>query len=173
MDWLAMIFQDWQGIVRIVIVGFLAYVTLVFFLRLSGKRTLAKLNAFDFVVTVALGSTLASILLQKSIPLADGAAALLLLIGMQYLVTFTSVRWPTFAKAVRSEPTLLIHKGEFCERAMRRERVTHDEARSVLRASGGHEVNDVQSLILESDGELSVVLAKPRLPHVPGGKSPT
>ena len=53
-----MLFQDWGGIVRTVVVGSLAYVTLVLFLRVSGKRTLAKLNAFDLVVTVALGSTL-------------------------------------------------------------------------------------------------------------------
>ena len=170
MDWSAMIYQGWQGIARTVIVGFLAYVVLVVFLRISGKRTLAKLNAFDFVVTVALGSTLASILLQKSIPLVDGAAALLLLIGLQYLVTFTSVRWKAFAKAVRSEPTLLIHNGAFCEEAMRRERVTHDEATSALRAKGGHHVSDVESLILESDGALSVVLAKrPTATSAPSG----
>lgn len=58
MDLQAMLFQNWAGIVRTVMVGSLAYFTLVCFLRISGKRTLAKLNAFDFVVTVALGSTL-------------------------------------------------------------------------------------------------------------------
>lgn len=80
MDWSGMIFQDWRGIARTVIVGFLAYATLVFFLRVSGKRTLAKLNAFDLVVTVALGSTLSAIVLQESVALAEGAMALALLI---------------------------------------------------------------------------------------------
>ena len=63
MDWSGMFFQGWEGILRTVIVGILGYVTLVAFLRISGKRTLAKLNAFDLVVTVALGSTLAVIFL--------------------------------------------------------------------------------------------------------------
>ena len=44
-----MFFQNWEGIVRTIIVGILAYATLVLFLRISGKRTLAKLNAFDVV----------------------------------------------------------------------------------------------------------------------------
>ena len=48
---------------------------LVIFLRLSGKRTLSKMNAFDLVVTVALGSTLATVLLTKDVALADGALA--------------------------------------------------------------------------------------------------
>lgn len=53
MAWKEMIFQDWEGVVRTILVGVLAYATLVIFLRISGKRTLAKLNAFDLVVTVA------------------------------------------------------------------------------------------------------------------------
>ncbi len=51
-----MFFDDWFGIVRILIVGVLAYAALIIFLRVSGKRTLSKWNAFDFVVTIALGS---------------------------------------------------------------------------------------------------------------------
>ena len=157
MDWSDMFFQDWQGVLRTVIVGILGYVTLVAFLRISGKRTLAKLNAFDLVVTVALGSTLAAIILQESVALAEGAAALAVLILAQFLVTFTSVRSAAFAAAVRSEPALLMRDGEFCERTMLRERVTKDEALSAIRANGTSR-DDVDSLILESDGTMSVTL---------------
>jgi uncharacterized membrane protein YcaP (DUF421 family) len=153
-----MLFQNWSGIVRTVLVGTLAYVTLVLFLRISGKRTLAKLNAFDLVVTVALGSTLSAIILQESIALAEGATALALLILLQFLVTFWSVRWAGFAKAVRAEPALLVRDGCFCEATMKRERITKDEALSAVRAAGGKDIADVNSLILESDGSLSVVL---------------
>lgn len=158
MDWSAMLFQDWSGIVRTIMVSSLAYVTLVLFLRISGKRTLAKLNAFDLVVTVALGSTLSAIILQESIALAEGAAAFALLIFLQFAVTFTSVRSNTFAKAIRSEPTLLARDGVFCSSAMRRERITEDEALSAIRSSGGREVSQIEYLILESDGTISASL---------------
>lgn len=147
MDIAAMFFQDWEGIVRTVLVGLLAYVTLVLFLRISGKRTLAKLNAFDLVVTVALGSTLSAIVLQESVALAEGATALALLIFAQYLVASFSVR---------SEPALLARNGAFCDQAMKRERVTQDEAISAIRSQGGHSVAQVESLVLESDGTISV-----------------
>ena len=159
MDWSEMLFQDWEGVARTVVVGLLAYLTLVVFLRVSGKRTLAKLNAFDLVVTVALGSTLSAILLQESVALAEGAVALAVLIGAQFAVTFLSVRSDGFAKAVRSEPSLLARHGAFNDRAMVRERVTRDEALSAVRASGGRGIADVASLILESDGTISVELA--------------
>lgn len=158
MDFRTMFFQDWTGIGRTVVVGSLAYATLVLFLRISGKRTLAKLNAFDLVVTVALGSTLSAILLQESIALAEGATALALLILLQFLVTFSSVRSSGFANAIRSEPTLLARNGQLCEAAMRRERITESEALSAVRASGGSGWPDVHTLILESDGTISVVL---------------
>lgn len=158
MDWLSIFFQNWQGIVRTIVIGVLAYVTLIAFLRISGKRTLAKLNAFDLVVTVALGSTLSAILLQESVALAEGAVAMGLLILMQFLVTFTSVRWPRFATAVRAEPTLLVRNGAICRDAMKRQRVTEGEALSAVRSGGGHDFADVETLILESDGTFSASL---------------
>ena len=109
-------------------------------------------------MTVALGSTLSAILLQESIALAEGATALALLIAMQFVVTFISVRSERFAKIVRSEPALLVRDGAFCRAAMKRERITEDEALSAVRAAGGRGVEDVASLILESDGTLSTVL---------------
>jgi uncharacterized membrane protein YcaP (DUF421 family) len=153
-----MLFQNWSGIVRTLLVGVMAYAVLVLFLRLSGKRTLAKLNAFDLVVTVALGSTLATILLSESVALAEGLTALALLIFLQYAVAFTSVRSKGFARAVRSEPALLVHKGEPLERALKRERVTVEEVESAVRSSGGQTLGEAKSVVLESDGSLSVIL---------------
>ncbi len=158
MDWLSIFFQDWQGIARTVVTGTLAYATLIVFLRISGKRTLAKLNAFDLVVTVALGSTLSAILLQESVALAEGAVAMGLLILMQYGIAFASVRSASFASFVRAEPALLARDGRFCLEAMRRERITEAETLGAVRAAGGHEIEQVATVILESDGSLSVSL---------------
>ncbi len=65
-------FDSWSAMGRTVVVGVLAYLALVLLLRVSGKRTLSKMNAFDLVVTVALGSTLATVLLSTSVALARG-----------------------------------------------------------------------------------------------------
>lgn len=158
MNWTGMLFQGWEGIVRTLLVGVLAYSCLIVLLRVSGKRTLAKLNAFDLVVTVALGSTLSAILLQESVALAEGASALALLIAVQYVVTFTSVRSERIARFIRSEPALLIHEGVVCEGVMRRERITVSEATAAVRSAGGIHLQDAKFLVLESDGTLSATL---------------
>lgn len=89
-------FDSWDSILRTLVITILAYVALIILLRISGKRTLSKMNAFDFIVTIALGSTLATVLLNKSVSLADGVLALFLLIGLQFLITFFSVRSKSF-----------------------------------------------------------------------------
>ena len=171
MDWSEMFFQGWSGIVRTIIVGTLAYVFLVFALRVSGKRTLAKLNAFDLVVTVAFGSTLASILLSEDVAMAEGMTALVLLIVLQYTVTTLSVRSDRFAHAVRSEPTLLLRDGVSLPDAMRRARVTHAELETVVRTGGQRGLDDIAAVILESDGSFSVIdgTQKKRSPHSDAG----
>lgn len=152
-----MFFESWYGLLRVLVVGTIAYAALVLLLRVSGKRTLAKLNAFDLIVTVALGSTLATVLLSKSVALVEGLAAFALLAGLQYLVAWLSVRSTRFSGLVKSEPTLLVHHGRFLESAMRAQRVTRAEVRTALRSAGGADPEQVAAVVLETNGSLSVI----------------
>lgn len=149
-----MFFDTWSGLLRVVVVGTSAYVALVLLLRVSGKRTLAKLNAFDFVVTVALGSTLATVLLSSSVALVEGVTALALLVTLQYVVAWASVRSATIKSLVKSSPTLLYRNG-FLMDAMRRERVTEDEVTQAARGQGHADLDSVGAVVLETDGTLS------------------
>lgn len=151
-----MFFGSAQGVLRVVVVGVLAYAALVIALRITGKRTLAKLNAFDLVVTVALGSILATVLLSKDVPLAEGVAGFLTLIALQYIVTWLSVRSRRVSKIVKAEPRLLFHNGEHLEGAMCDERLTLDEVLAAIRQHGHATVATVHSVVLETDGSLSV-----------------
>jgi uncharacterized membrane protein YcaP (DUF421 family) len=152
-----MLFDSWAGLGRVLLVGTLVYVALVLLLRISGKRTLSKLNAFDLVVTVALGSTLATVLLSKSVALAEGVLAMGLLISLQYVIAWLSVRSPRFQGVIKAEPTLLLHRGRFLEGAMRAERITREEILAALRASGAAEPQAMAAVVLETDGSLSVI----------------
>lgn len=152
-----MFFDSWTGLARVLIVGTLAYVVLVLFLRISGKRTLTKLNAFDLVVTVALGSTLATVLLSNSVALVEGVLAMALLIFLQFAITWLSIRLPWFKAVIKSEPTLILHDGQFLDGALRDQRVTRDEVLSVLRSQGVSDATKVAAVVLETDGSMSVL----------------
>ena len=150
-------FDSWADVGRVLAVGAAAYVTLVVVLRLSGKRTLAKLNAFDLVVTVALGSTLATILLNTAVSWADGAAALVLLACLQFVVAWLAARMPALRKAVTAQPTYLLRDGVVRGDALRQQRLTEAELRQAVRGTGRGSLASVAAVVLETDGTLSVI----------------
>ena len=155
-----MFFDGWRPILRTLLVGVLSYAALVAMLRVTGKRTLSKLNAFDLVVTVALGSTMATVLTSRDVALAQGIVAFAVLIGLQYGITWTSVRSRRVRTLVKSEPRMLALRGELLPDAMRRERVTEDELRAAMREGGVDDLARVEVVVLETDGSLSVVRRK-------------
>lgn len=156
-------FDTWGDLGRLLVVGPLAYAGLVAVLRISGARTLSKLNAFDLVVTVALGSTLATVLLDTSVSLAEGALALALLVALQFVVSRSSARWRSVERLVKSDPVLLYRRG-FLARQMHRARVTEEEVRQAVRASGRASLEEVAAVVLETDGTMSVLSSVPDHP---------
>nr|WP_221383138.1 YetF domain-containing protein [Actinoplanes polyasparticus] len=152
-----MLFDSASDLWRIGLIGVLSYAVLITVLRVSGKRTLAKMNAFDLVVTVALGSTLATIVLSRDVSLSEGAAALVLLVCLQFAATWLSVRWPSLRGAIKSTPTLLFRDGKLLTDALRRQRVTDDEVFQAIRSQGIGDLAAVAAVVLETDGTFSVI----------------
>jgi len=152
-----MLFDNFSDLVRVAIISVLAYASLVVVLRLSGKRALAKLNAFDLVVTVALGSTLATLLLSKDVAFAEGLLAFAVLAGLQWVVAKLSIASPVFKSMVRSKPRLLLEGGCYRDAAMASERVTRSEVNAAIRNAGIGHLRDVGAVVLETDGSMSVI----------------
>jgi uncharacterized membrane protein YcaP (DUF421 family) len=152
-----MFFESIDGMWRTMVVGICAYILLIILLRVTGKRTLSKMNAFDLVVTVALGSTLATILLSKDVPLAEGMTAFIVLVVAQYAVTWISLRSTLIRRWVKSEPRALLRNGVLIDEALRIERVTPDEVEAAIRGAGHAGPSSIALVMLETDGSMSVV----------------
>lgn len=148
---------SWGGVGRVLVSGAVAYVFLVVLLRWSGKRTLSKLNAFDLVVTVAMGSTLGSVVLSGEVPLAEGAAGFVILVLCQLILARASVGSGRFSGWVRSTPRLLLADGTLREEALVAERITRQEVLAALRQAGIGRIEDTGAVVLETDGSLSVL----------------
>ncbi len=152
-----MFFDTWSGLLRVLVISPIAYAALVAMLRISGNRTLSKMNAFDLVVTVALGSTLASTLLTKNVALIEGVLALGLLIGLQWIVAWLSVRSSRWESLVKSDAVLLVFRGKLLRGAMRQARLTEEEIRAALRTHNVASLADAEAVVLETDGTVTVL----------------
>ena len=156
----------------------LLYVTVIVLVRFSGKRTTSQMNGFDWVVTVATGSLVASGILPGGSSAIESILAITLLVALQWLVTLGVSRSAAVQSAVKATPRLLLRNGEFLREAMLHERVSEAEVRAQVRASGHTRIEDVEWVILETDASLSVALetdaSDPRtaLVGVAGAKGP-
>ena len=150
-------FGGWPPIIRILVVGALMYVALVILLRLSGSRTLASMNVFDFIVTVAIGAAFGRTLTTRAVALVEALTAFALLVGLQFSVAWAQTRWTQLMGIVTNPPALLYFRGEFLRKAMRQQRVTEALLRAAVRKEHLGSMNEVEAIVLESSGEFSVI----------------
>jgi uncharacterized membrane protein YcaP (DUF421 family) len=148
-------FDNVSGLLRVLVVGPLACVWLIAVLRCSGKRTLAQLTAFDFIVTVALGSTLATVALSSSVAWSEGVLALGLLAALQFVVVWCSVHVPWMRSALTSAPTVLLRDGQPDLAALARQRITEESLLQAVRSAGIGGLELVSAVVLECNDTIT------------------
>ena len=159
MDEVSFLWDGWQPLARILVVGTLAYFWLVFLLRVTGPRNLAKMTTFDFVITVTLGSAFGRVLTAQEVAVSDAMVAFSLLVGLQWLFAVLRRRFQRFADLVDASPVLLYHANRPVEAALRRHRLTDSDLHSAARKNGMGSLDDVEAVILQADGTLAVIPA--------------
>ena len=150
-------FGSWIRIAHAVIATCISYAALLVMLRLAGKRSVAKMNIFDFVSVVAIGSTVANTIVGQSVPLAEGLAAVTMLIVIHFLISWLTAHSRRAERLINGDPVLLVRDGQLLRSTMRRERVTEEEVLSAIRMQGRGALEDVASVVLETDGAFSVI----------------
>jgi uncharacterized membrane protein YcaP (DUF421 family) len=150
-------FGGWAPVLRIIVVGSLGYGVLLILQRISGKRTLGQMNAFDLLITVALGASFGRILTARDVALLEAVTAFALLIVLQLAVAVFRQRSRAAERVITASPTILFYRGNFHRMEMRKERVTEDELAAAVRQSGLGSFHDVHAILLEADGKLAVV----------------
>ena len=153
--------QDLLGsgpqLLHTLIVGTLSYFGTILWLRISGKRTLSKWNSFDFIVTIAMGSILASAILSKSTSLAQAMVGFGLLVFFQFLLTWLSVRTQAVQNLIKAEPTLLLFKGRMLDDVLKKQRIAKGEVLAAIRVNGSSSIEEIDAVVLETDGAFSVI----------------
>ncbi|HET8748826.1 MAG TPA: YetF domain-containing protein [Ramlibacter sp.] len=153
----SLFFGGWPSLVRIIAVGVPLYAFLLLMLRWAGNHSLAKNNAYGLVVTVSMGSALASAVLTRQVTFADGALAIATLLVLQYGLALWISRSAHAAKLLTQHPTLLLKDGKMLREAMLRDRVSEAEVLAAIRKQGIGSVEQVAAVVLESDGSFSVL----------------
>jgi uncharacterized membrane protein YcaP (DUF421 family) len=157
----AFFFAGWAPILRVLLVGTCAYLFLLFTLRAAGPRAIAKTNIFDFIILVGIGSAFGRILTAKDVAVVEACVAFTLLASLHYGASWLRLRSKRLASLLDADPALLFYKGKYLGAALRQARVTEADIEAAVRAKGLGSMNEVEAVVLEADGELSIIRQGP------------
>jgi uncharacterized membrane protein YcaP (DUF421 family) len=152
-----MFFTSWAAIGRVALVTTTVFVAIVAMLRLVGQQALAKMSGFELVFTVTLGSVVANVAVSRDITVSEAVAALLTMLALQEVLRFLQSRYLPVHHLVREPPRVLLWDGELLEDRLRETSVSADEIRAAVRKAGLRSLNDAQAVVLENDGDWSVI----------------
>ena len=145
----------------------LLYFIIMAGLRLTGKRQIGELEPTELVLTMLI-SDLAAVPMQDfGIPLLNGVVPIITLLALSMLLSYGCMRSIRLRRLVCGSPTTLIRDGVLQQSAMRANRFTLDELVEALRSQGVTDLTSVKYAILETDGQLSVLLYPAEQPITP------
>lgn len=143
---------------RILILGPLALAWIIAVVRLVGLRSFSKMAAFDFVVTVAVGSLLANAASASEWQaFLQSTGAMAALLAAQALIAIGRRRWQWFSRAMENRPLLLMRDGKLDRDAMAKARISEADIRAKLREANALRLAEVRAVVLETTGDISVL----------------
>lgn len=144
------------SLIAIVLTAIGIYLATIIFTRIAGKRSFSKMSSFDFAMTVALGSMIATTVLSKSVSLWNGIIGL----GIVYLLQLSVAilrRFKIIRDAVDNAPLLLMDGQEILHENLKKARVTEEDLRSKLREANVIRLKEVRAVVFEATGDISVL----------------
>jgi uncharacterized membrane protein YcaP (DUF421 family) len=134
------------------------YLGILLLLRLAGKRDLAQLNSFDFVVLLLLSNVVQNAVIGNDNSLAGGLLGAVILVGGNSLLVRLVGRNELGIRLFEGTPTLLIRNGELDHTAIRRLGLREHDVIQAIRHQGANDAEEVREAVLEPGGSIVVTL---------------
>ena len=142
--------------IRVALSTVLIFAFIIFLTRLVGKRGVAKMNSFDWIVTVALGSVVAAGLVSPD-DFGPVIVASSVLVSLQWVLTKLSLRTGWIEPLIKANPTLLMKDGQILDAGQDKTHVTDSEILAAVRGAGLASLRQVKAMVLETDGSFSII----------------
>jgi uncharacterized membrane protein YcaP (DUF421 family) len=149
-------YTDFESLLAIAITTLVIYIAVIVFTRIFGKRSFSKMSSFDFAMTVAVGSLIATTILSDSVSVLEGIAGLFV-VYLYQLAAALMRKWKPFRKVIDNEPLLLMDGPDILEDNLLKARVTEGDLRSKLREANVLDLSEVRAVVFETTGDIVVL----------------
>ncbi|WP_084421109.1 DUF421 domain-containing protein [Henriciella litoralis] len=157
-DWIT---TSWTNLSMVLLSAVCIYASIIALTRIYGVRSFSKMSGFDFAVTVAIGSIVASVFIAKDPPLLQGLFALIVLYGLQMGLASLRRHFKSVENLVDNKPRLIMSGETIFDDQMRHARITRDDLYAKLREANVTSFDQVHAVIAETTGDISVLHGGP------------
>ncbi|MCA1056282.1 DUF421 domain-containing protein [Rossellomorea aquimaris] len=133
------------------------YLTIIFIFRIMGKREIGELSILDLVVFIMIAEMAVLAIEEPTDPIIHTILPMSVMVIVQFITAWFSLRSKSFREFVDGKPTVLIHNGKIDEKEMKRQRYNYDDLLLQLREKDVFNIADVEFAVLEPSGSLSVL----------------
>lgn len=140
------------------------YLTVIFSLRLMGKKQIGQLEPSELTVAIMISELATIPLSETGIPLLNGIIPVLILASIEILVSILIIKNIKFRKLITGKPVIIVENGILKENVLKNTRFTTDDLLTEMRLKGISDINDIQYGILETGGQVSFILKKESTP---------
>ena len=151
------IYTSWSSVLMVILSTVGIYIALIAYTRIAGLRSFSKMSSFDFAITVAFGSVIASTILAKDPPLLQAIVGLGSLYAIQMAVSNLRGSSSMVGAIVDNEPLLLMKGTEIIEENLEKAKVTHGDLRSKLREANVTQMHQIHAVVMEATGDIAVM----------------
>ena len=151
------IFASLPILIKVLLTVVAIFSIVILVTRMSGLRSFAKISSFDFASTIAIGSIIATIILNPGQSILKGAFALGGILLFQTIFTFLVRKVPAFEKLVTNKPLLIMKDGKILEDNLHSANLSEEDLIAKLREANVIDFNEVKAVVLESTGDVSVL----------------
>ena len=147
---------SWKTTMLICLTSLGIYLSVIILTRICGKRSFSKMSSFDFAMTVAVGSIIATTVLSSSVNLMQGIVGLVAIYLLQIIIA-VGRRNKLIRKMVDNSPLLLMDGERIIDSNLRKARVSEGDLRSVLREANVTQLSQIKAVVFETTGDISVL----------------
>ena len=150
-----------------VIRTFILYIAVMLGIRIMGKRQIGELQPSELVITIMFGNLAAVPMQETGIPLINGIAPIITLVFIEVMLSAISLKNKRFRRLISGSPSIIIRRGEIDLKELRRLRMSTDDIMEALRSKDIINIDDVETAILDTDGEICIVPKAEKRPVTP------
>ncbi len=149
--------------IRVIILYILVLITM----RLMGKREIGQLEPFELAIAIMIADLAAVPMADIGIPIASGIIPILALLVMHLLLSLINMKSIWARQIICGKPSILIYRGKIDEKQLKKERFTINELQERLRGNNVASIGDVEYAILETSGQITVILKPEKRNTIP------